>query len=199
MSENKIKKLAVFCGSSLGFEEIYAQEARKLGSVLHQHQIGLVYGGASVGIMNEIANTVLTLGGEAIGVMPESLVKVEIAHKNLTHLHVTKSMHERKAVISDLSDGFILLPGGVGSLEEFFEVFTWSQLGYHQKPCGVLNIHGYFDGLLQFLNHTVASGFVKQAHLDSIIVEQDPEKLIQRFQNYSPVIETKWIKKKSEL
>ena len=190
-----IQIIAVFCGSSYGVDDIYSKEARELGKIFYKNKIDLVYGGASVGLMDELANSVLNLGGEVIGVIPESLVKVEIAHKNLTKLHITQSMHERKALMAELSDGFILMPGGVGSLEEFFEVFTWSQLGYHSKPCGILNINGYFDGLLKFLDHAVSSGFIKQAHINSILIDSDSEKLIQKFQTYIPIKEAKWIKK----
>src|ERR1051325_8659898 len=156
-----MQRLCVFTGSSSGARAAYAEAARELGTLLARRGIGLVYGGARVGLMGAVADAVLAAGGEAIGVIPQALVAKEVAHTGLTALHVVESMHARKAMMSDLSDGFIALPGGWGTLEELFEVLTWAQLGLHRKPTGLLNVDGYFDGLLAFLTHTVAEAFVR--------------------------------------
>ena len=145
-----MKNICVYCGSSPGRQEAYSSAARALAKSLVDRNLGLVYGGASVGIMGLIADTVLQLGGRAVGVIPEALVRKEVAHKSLTELHVTQSMHERKTLMAELSDGFIAMPGGIGTLEEIFEIWTWAQLGIHAKPCGLLNAAGYFDALTTF-------------------------------------------------
>jgi len=189
----KINRLAVFCGANSGSSTFYSAAAEQLADLLSNEGIALVYGGAKVGLMGSIANRMLKNGAEVIGVMPKSLVDVEIAHENLTKLHVVNTMHERKALISELSDGFIMLPGGFGSLDEFFEMLTWAQLGYHQKPCGILNTEGYYDCLLKFTENAVAEGFVKEAHRKMILVESSAEKLLTRFANYVAPLDKKWI------
>jgi len=188
-----IRKLCVYCGSNPGRTPVYADGACALAEALVQRNIGLVYGGASVGIMGLLADAVLRAGGQVTGVMPESLIKKEIAHHGLTELRVTRSMHERKSVMAELSDGFIALPGGIGTLEEIFEVWTWAQLGFHDKPCGLFNIAGYFDNLCAFLDHAVAEQFVKQPHRTMIFVENSAELLLDGFSSYVPPVVTKWV------
>lgn len=192
-----MKKICVYCGSSPGRRPEYTAAARFLAEELLTRKIGLVYGGASVGIMGEIANTVLKGGGEVVGIMPQTLVDREVSHPGLTEFIIVKSMHERKAMMADLSDGFIALPGGLGTIEELFEVLTWSQLGFHKKPCGLLNASGYYDHLSAFLDHTVVEGFVKNAHRSMLIVEKDPVKLLDRFTDYDPPLVNKWINREN--
>ncbi len=188
-----MKKICVYCGSNPGRRPEYVAAARFLAEELLSREIGLVYGGAHVGIMGEIADTVLKGGGEVIGIMPRALVDKEVYHTGLTELVIVDSMHERKAMMADLSQGFIALPGGLGTIEELFEVLTWAQLGFHKKPCGLLNASGYYDHLSAFLDHTVAEGFVKQAHRSMLIVEKDPVALLDRFADYEPPLVNKWI------
>lgn len=190
-SENK--KIAIFCGSSVGSADVYAKTAITLIDVMYNAGFDLIYGGAKVGIMGVIGKRMLSNGGKAIGVMPKSLVDVEIADQNISELIVVNSMHERKQKISSLADGFILLPGGSGSLEEFFEVYTWAQLGYHNKPCSILNIDGYYDHLLKFLDHSVTQGFMKSMYRNMIIVSSSPHELIQKILSYQPPAEKKWL------
>jgi uncharacterized protein (TIGR00730 family) len=181
-----MKRLCVFCGSSPGAKTAYADAARELGHALTRRNIGLVYGGASVGIMGEIARTVLDGGGDVIGVMPRELMGKEIAFTDLTDLRVVETMHERKALMTELSDGFIALPGGFGTLEELFEVLSVSQLGQHEKPCGLLNVSHYYDSLLQFLDRAVEQLFVQPEHRTMILVDEDPAALLDRFETYQP-------------
>lgn len=190
-----MKSICVYCGSSPGRLEAYSDAARHLAKSLVDRGIRLVYGGASVGIMGLVADTVLQLGGQAVGVIPEALVRKELAHRNLTELHVTQSMHERKTLMAELSDGFIALPGGIGTLEEIFEIWTWAQLGFHSKPCGLLNAAGYFDSLIAFLDHAVAEQFVKKPHRSMLMVSHDPEVLLDRFAGYEPPAIQKWVGK----
>ncbi|KAB0665671.1 TIGR00730 family Rossman fold protein [Oryzomonas japonica] len=190
-----MKSICVYCGSNPGRREAYANAARDLAKSLVERNLRLVYGGASVGIMGIVADTVLQLGGEAVGVIPDALMRKEIAHPNLTELHVTRSMHERKTMMAELSDGFIALPGGIGTLEEIFEIWTWAQLGFHAKPCGLLNIAGYYDALIAFLDHTVAEQFVREPHRSMLLVEQAPEALLDRFAGYKPPTIQKWVEK----
>jgi len=194
-SNNTMKNICVYCGSNPGRQEAYSSAARALAKSLVDRKLGLVYGGASVGIMGLIADTVLQLGGRAVGVIPEALVRKEVAHKNLTELHVTQSMHERKTLMAELSDGFIAMPGGIGTLEEIFEIWTWAQLGIHAKPCGLLNAAGYFDALTTFLDHAVAEQFVKPPHRAILIVEQTPDVLLDRFASYQAPTVQKWVGK----
>jgi hypothetical protein len=176
---NPLKQICVFCGSSSGANPEYRRAARALGAVFAEKKLTLVYGGGSVGLMGELARSVLAGGGEAIGVIPRRIHEM-VEALQLTQLHVVENMHERKTLMYDLSDAFIVLPGGIGTIEEFFEVFTWYQLGIQLKPFGLLNIQGYFDELLGFLEKVVAEGFLKPAHRDVLVVEQCPETLIAR-------------------
>lgn len=193
----ELKSICVYCGSSPGRLNAYATAARALAATLVEQNIRLVYGGANVGIMGLLADTVLQLGGEAVGVIPEALVQKEVAHNGLTELHVTQSMHERKTRMAELADGFVALPGGIGTLEELFEIWTWAQLGFHDKPCGLLNVEGYFDSLALFLDHAVDEQFVRQPHRSMLIVETDAKQLLERFRNHVPPVIEKWLDKKS--
>jgi uncharacterized protein (TIGR00730 family) len=193
MSVSPIKKIAVFCGSSIGNNLIYAEVAKQLAISMAHAGMALVYGGAHVGLMGVLADHVLNEKGHVVGVIPQSLVDVEIAHPGLTELHIVHSMHERKAKIADMSDGFILLPGGPGSLDEFFEMITFAQLGYHSKPCGILNVNGYYDYLLKFLDQAVDHGFMKAVYRHMIIVEQSPPVLLHKFNHYQAPSEKKWM------
>jgi uncharacterized protein (TIGR00730 family) len=178
-----MKRICVFCGSNQGARAEYRRAAIEFAEVLAARRIGLVYGGASVGLMGLIADTMLACGGEAIGVIPRMLVDREVAHRKLSELREVNSMHERKALMAELADGFATLPGGFGTLEEFTEVVSWRLLGLHQKPCGLLNVSGYFDGLLQFLDHAVAQQFIKPVHRANILVEEHPAQLIDRLEH----------------
>jgi uncharacterized protein (TIGR00730 family) len=188
-----MKKICVYCGSSPGRRPEYIESARALAQEFVKHGIGLVYGGASVGIMGEIADTVLASGGEVIGVIPQALVDKEVSHRGLTKLHIVKSMHERKTLMADISDGFIALPGGLGTIEELFEVLTWSQLGFHKKPCALLNIEDYYNNLTSFLSHAVQEQFIKPIHHEMLLVEKSPEKLLKSMAAYQPPSADKWI------
>jgi uncharacterized protein (TIGR00730 family) len=190
-------RLCVFCGSSNGRGTKYVEAARALGRQLADSRIGLVYGGAQVGTMCEIADAALAAGGEVVGVIPQQLVDREIAHTGLSQLHVVTSMHERKAMMAKLSDGFIALPGGAGTLEELFEVWTWGQLGLHAKPVGLLDVDGYFRHLRALLDHMVAEEFLSAAHRDALIIDGDPATLLARFHDYAPAPD-KWNKVASD-
>lgn len=191
---NKFSRLCVFCGSSKGAKQEYLDSARELATVLSQSNIELVYGGAVVGMMGALADSMLAHGGRVVGVMPKFILEKEIAHEDITELHIVNSMHERKALMAELSQGFIMLPGGIGSVEEFFEIVTWSQLGIHAKPFGILNVGGYYDLMLKFIDHMVKEGFLNSVYRDNIIVEKTPTKLLESMSNYQrPAIE-KWAK-----
>lgn len=190
-----LTSICVYCGSSPGRIDAYGVAAHALAESLVNRNIRLVYGGAGIGIMGILADRVLQLGGEAIGVIPEALAHKEVAHGNLTELYVTHSMHERKTLMAELADGFIALPGGIGTLEELFEIWTWAQLGFHDKPCGLLNVAGYYDALLQFLDHTLAEQFVNPQHHAILTVEHDPDTLLDRFENYCPPQIKQWVGK----
>jgi uncharacterized protein (TIGR00730 family) len=187
-----IRRVCVFCGSSAGSSAEYEQATRLLGERLAASLTALVYGGGRVGLMGVLADSVLAAGGQAIGVMPRSLVEKEIAHTALTQLHVVESMHERKSLMADLADAFILLPGGFGSWEEFCEVVTWQQLGFHQKPCGILNVAGYYDALLSQAARAVSDGFVRPVHRDMVVVDRDPALLLSRLASAPLTTEVKW-------
>ena len=182
-----MKSIAVYCGASNGAKPLYADAARELARVLVEHNIALVYGGGKVGLMGVIADEVLRLGGEATGVIPRALVEREVGHAGLTRLFVVKDMHERKAMMADLSEGFIAMPGGMGTLEELFEMVTWAQLGIHAKPIGLLNVNGFYDGLRAFVAHQVAEGFVRPEHESLMLADSDPDQLIQRLRAAAPL------------
>lgn len=188
-----MKAVCVYCGSSPGRLDAYADAARALGQALVARDLGLVYGGASIGLMGLVADTVLQLGGRAVGVIPQALARKEVVHRHLTELHVTQSMHERKTMMAELSDGFIAMPGGIGTFEEIFEIWTWAQLGIHAKPCGLLNVAGYFDALTRFLDHATAEEFLKPPHRALLMVEQTPLALLDRFASYQPPSIRKWL------
>ena len=175
-----MKSIAVYCGASPGADPVYADAARSLARVLVEHNIALVYGGGKVGLMGVIADEVLRLGGEATGVIPKALVEREVGHAGLTRLFVVKDMHERKAMMADLAEGFIAMPGGMGTLEELFEMVTWAQLGIHAKPIGLLNVDGFYDGLARFVDHMVEQGFVRPAHAELLTLDASPDALVQR-------------------
>lgn len=187
-----MNRLCVYCGSSSGSSKVYLSAARELGKLLVQQEIGLVYGGSSLGIMGAIADTMLEGGGHVTGIIPNALHGKEIAHTGLTELHVVDSMHERKSLMAVLSDGFIAMPGGFGTLEEIIEVITWGQLGFHDKPCGLLNVAGYFDQLLAFLDHSQAQGFVHAEHRRMLLVADTPAGLLEQFEAYVPPKVEKW-------
>jgi uncharacterized protein (TIGR00730 family) len=190
----QVQRACIFCGSSPGARPAYTEAAEDLGMLLVQNGITLVFGGATVGLMGRLADTVVSEGGEAIGVIPQALVDREIAHLGLTDLHVVDTMHERKQRMADLSDAFVALPGGLGTLDELFEIYTWGQLGMHRKPIGLMNVEGYFDGLVGFLEHAVAERFVREDHRDMLIVEEEPAPMLERLQSFDPASLTpKWI------
>jgi uncharacterized protein (TIGR00730 family) len=188
-----MKNICVYCGSSPGRDPAYAEAARGLGRLLVERDLGLVYGGAGVGIMGAIADEVLAHGGSVTGIIPDALAVKEVLHPKLTQTHVVASMHERKALMAEVSDGFVALPGGWGTIEEIFEVLTWAQLGFHDKPCGLLNVNGYYDGLFRFLEHAMAEEFVRPVYGEILILEQDPTRLLERFARYRAPRIRKWI------
>ena len=189
------RRICVFCGSNLGINPAYRQGAEKLGRLLAGRRIELVYGGGNIGLMGVLADTVLQAHGRVIGVIPESLMVKEVGHQGLTELRIVKSMHERKALMSDLSDGFIALPGGFGTFEEFCEMVTWSQLGIHSKPCGLLNVEGYYDPLLAQFDHAVREGFLREDNRLLVIEDADAEKLLRKLSQFRPAAIAKWIAK----
>ena len=188
-----MKRICVFCGSNKGARPVYSTAAKALGQALVKRNIGLVYGGGNVGLMGVIADEILALGGEAIGVIPHSLVRREVAHQNLTKQHIVGTMHERKALMAELSNGFIALPGGMGTFDEFCEILTWAQLGIHQKPCGVLNVENYFTPLLTMFDHAVAEGFLRDAHRALILEAAAPDRLLDALTAYRPQQVEKWL------
>jgi len=189
-----MNSIAIFCGSNFGNDPIYKEVARELAHNIAKNNLKLVYGGASVGLMGVIADEVLAQGGQVIGVLPEKLSTKEIAHKGLTELHIVSTMHERKAMMANLSDAFIAIPGGIGTLEEIVEVYTWAQLGYHAKPCGILNVNGYYNKLQELLADMSAAGFLADHHRQSLIFDEDPERLLHTVINHKMVYQPKWIK-----
>jgi uncharacterized protein (TIGR00730 family) len=188
-----VQRVCVFCGSATGNRPVYQQAAVAVGVALAQHGFELVYGGGRVGLMGILADTVLSQGGRAIGIMPAHLVAREIAHQGLSELRVVQSMHERKAAMADLADAFIALPGGYGTLEEFCEMLTWGQLGLHRKACGLLNVEHFYDPLLALFGHAVSEGFVSPAYRALVLDDDDPERLVQRVMTYEPPAFTKWL------
>lgn len=190
-----MKRVCVFCGSSFGIEPSYRRAARQLGQLLAARGIELVYGGGNVGLMGEVANAALECNVNVIGVIPRALAERELAHMGLPDLRIVSSMHERKAVMANLSDAFIALPGGLGTLEEFCEVLTWAQLGFHNKPCGLLSVEGYFDPLVSFFERAVVAGFLRAEHLEMVFVEEDAARMLSRFEAYRSPACDKWIKR----
>ena len=183
MSELK-GRICVFAGSRRGVRSDYADAARQVGRAVVERGYGLVYGGGNVGLMTVVAEAVLGAHGHVIGVIPESLVEKEVVHRGVSELRIVQSMHERKAVMAELSDGFVALPGGIGTMEEFFEVLSWAQLGMHDKPCGLLNVCGYYEPIVQFLDHAVAQDFLKPKHRALLIVEAESRRLLDRFEDF---------------
>jgi len=181
-----IKRICVYAGANPGNDDCYRAAAQNLANILVRLGIGIVYGGGNLGLMGELADTVLAAGGEVVGIMPRQLVEKEVAHLGLTDLQVVESMHERKAVMAELSDAFVALPGGIGTLEEIIEVYTWSQLGLHRKASALLNINGYYDGLTAFLDHAVTEGFLARSHRELLVVIERPEELVESLERWDP-------------
>jgi len=188
-----VNRVCVFTGSSPGANSDYSVAAKGLAQAIVERGCELVYGGANVGLMGVVADRVLELGGRAVGVIPKALVEMEVAHPSLSELHIVESMHARKTMMTDLSSAFVALPGGIGTLEETFEVLTWSQLGMHSKPVGLLNVAGYYDGLIEFLNRAVTERFLKPEHRDLLLIEEQPSALLSAFSRYRAVQTGKWI------
>jgi uncharacterized protein (TIGR00730 family) len=190
----RVERICVFCGASPGARPAYREATGELARLLVAERIGVVYGGGGVGLMGALADAVLAEGGEVIGIIPRALMDREIAHRDVADMRVVGSMHERKALMAELSDAFIALPGGLGTLEELFEVYTWAQLGLHRKPCALLNVEGYYDGIASFLSHAVEERFVREEHRGMLIVEQEPGALIERVRRFEPdAALPKWI------
>lgn len=188
-----MRRICVFCGSSSGSRPAYRSATEKVGRYLAQREIGVVYGGGNVGLMGVLADAALAAGGEVIGVIPGHLMAREIGHKGLTKMHVVGSMHERKAMMADLSDGFIALPGGFGTFEEFCEVLTWSQLGLHKKPCGLLNVEDYYSPLLEIFDRAVVEGFLRRENRGIVLSHSDIGRLVETMEHWVPVNVEKWL------
>ena len=197
MDVQRRNAVCVFCGSSPGARSAYRDAAEALGRVMAAQGRTLVYGGGNVGLMGAVADAALGAGGRVVGVIPQHLVAREVGHTGVTELRIVASMHERKQLMADLADMFVLLPGGLGSLEEFFEVWTWGQLGLHRKPYGLLNVERYFDPLLAFLDHAVAERFVRREHRDLLLVDDDPERLLARLDEHESTVLPKWIDRRA--
>ena len=193
-----IQRICVFCGSNPGRSPIYALAAEALAKALVERNIGLVYGGGAVGLMGVLADAVLRGGGEVIGVIPRGLWDREVGHRGLTRLEIVDTMHQRKAMMAELSDAFVALPGGLGTYEEIFEVWTWSQLGMHEKPCGFVDVHGFYSPLMAFLDASVEAGFIRPIHRETALVDEDPSNLLDRLAAYNPPKVEKWLKKGEE-
>ena len=192
-TKTDMQRICVFCGANTGVPAIYREAAVRLGETLARRRIEVVFGGGGIGLMRVLADAVMGAGGRMIGVIPESLVAKELAHRGVSDMRVVESMHERKALMAELSDGFIALPGGYGTLEEFCEVLTWTQLGLHGKPCALLNVAGYYDCLLHLFDHATAEGFLVPANRDLVLVDDDPGRLLERMQHYHAPTVPKWI------
>ncbi len=188
-----MRSICVYCGSSPGIDPAYWSAAESFGSLLGRRGIRLIYGGGDVGLMGAIADAVLAADGEVVGVIPQGLVDREVAHLGVTELHITRSMHERKAMMAELADGFVAMPGGLGTLEELFEILTWAQLGLHHKPVGLLNVAGYYDALVEFVDHTVNAGFVRDEHRALFCSDTDGEALLGKFEAWAPPLIPKWL------
>lgn len=181
-----MKRVAVYCGSATPADPVYIEVAREVGRTLAERGIGVVYGGGRLGLMGAIADSALAAGGEVIGVIPRALVDAEVAHRGCTELHVVETMHERKALFTELADGFLTLPGGVGTMDELWEAVSWAQLGYHEKPVGLLNVAGFYDGLIAFNDHMIATGFIRPQHAAILIAEAQLPQLLTRMSAHSP-------------
>jgi uncharacterized protein (TIGR00730 family) len=193
-----MRRVCVFCGSSPGARPAYAEATAAMGRLLAGERIGVVYGGGQVGLMGVLADSVLAEGGEIVGVIPQALVDREIGHHGVADLRVVGSMHERKALMAELADAFVALPGGLGTLEELFEVYTWAQLGLHSKPCGLLDVEDYYSGLAAFLDHAVEERFVRAEHRAALMVEREPARLLERLRDFEPeAVTPKWIDRES--
>ncbi|WNJ88932.1 TIGR00730 family Rossman fold protein [Bosea sp. 685] len=190
-----MKSVCVFCGSNPGNEPVYAAGARAMGAEIARRGLVLVYGGGAVGLMGIVANAALEAGGEVHGVIPRALREKEVGHHDLTRLEVVETMHIRKARMAELSDGFIAMPGGIGTFEELFEIWTWGQLGIHSKPLAFLNVAGFYDPLAAFLDNTVEAGFLKQTHRAMAITDTEPATLLDRMEQYVPAATIKWVEK----
>ena len=188
-----MRRICVYCGSSMGENPIYRESAQAVGTLLANRGLGLVYGGGNVGLMGVLADAALAAGGEVIGIIPGGLFSREVGHPGLTEMRVVGTMHERKALMADLADGFIALPGGMGTLDELFEILTWAQLGIHAKPCGLLNVAGYFDPLIALLDHMVAEKFLRPEHRALALVDDDAGRLLARFAEYEAPKVEKWL------
>lgn len=188
-----MQAVCVFCGASPGDRPGYGAAARALATLLAQRNLTLIYGGGSIGIMGILADAALAAGGRVVGVLPEHLARREMAHAGVTEMHIVASMHERKALMAGRADGFIALPGGLGTLEELFEVLTWSQLGLHRKPCALLNVEGYFDPLIAFLDSAVVRGFVQPRHREMLLIDTEPARLLERIDLYTAPAVEKWL------
>ena len=186
-------RICVYLGSSPGNSPVYREAAERVGTLLAERGIGLVYGGGTVGLMGVIADTVCAAGGEVIGVIPEALRAREHDHPGITQLHVVKTMHERKAMMAKFADGFLCLPGGIGTLEEIFEAWCWSQLGYHEKPCGLLNVNGFYTPMSTFIDYVVAEGLLKPRHRAMLLIDNDPDILLDRMAQYLPPQTEHWL------
>jgi uncharacterized protein (TIGR00730 family) len=195
-SSGELNAITVYCGSNLGNKPYFAEAAKAFAEELVRRRYEVVYGGASVGLMGVVADTVLANQGRVTGVITEALLNVEMAHKNLTEMFVVPDMHERKAMMHDMGDAFVILPGGSGSMDEFFEIHTWAQLGYHQKPIGLLNVAGYYEPVREFYNMAVNNGFTRAQHRDMLIIEEDPARLFDRLASYEAPNVSKWLDKK---
>ena len=196
VSLKHVTSICVYCGSSPGNDTAFTRAARDIGTLLAKRGITLVYGGGNVGLMGVVADAVLAAGGRAVGVIPDHLVQKEVGHNGLTEQHVVATMHERKAKMAALADGFLALPGGVGTLEEIIEAFVWMQLGLHTKPCALLNVNGYYDPLLKFLAHMTESRFLRAEQLSQLIVAREPSEALDRLQSFAPTIVEKWMDRK---
>jgi len=189
-----VKAVCVFCGSSAGANPVYAEAARRMGETLAARRLTLVYGGGRVGLMGEVARAALAAGGPVVGVIPQALMRKELAYEDLTELHVVASMHERKALMAERSDGFVAMPGGYGTFEEFCEVLTWAQLGFHSKPVALLDVNGYYRPLLALFDHAMAEGFVRPVHRRLVLADDEPGRLLDAMAHHVPSTVEKWIR-----
>ena len=194
--QKKILSVCAYCGSSPGINAVYADAARMLGYALVKNDLSLVYGGGHVGLMGILADAVLDAGGEVTGIIPKALMETEVGHHHLTRLLVVKDMHERKALMAEHADGFIAMPGGIGTLEELFEALTWAQLGFHEKPVGVFNVDGFYDKLIEFLDHQTSQGFLRAEHRDLLMIQTNPSALIEQLKNFTMPAGVSWLSHK---